>query len=234
MTKRKKVILCIIDSLHRQVLEECFRDSLVPAWEFIKNHGHYYPECISSFPTMTPTAISSIITGQWADIHGIPGFVWYNHRENRFINYGANMASSIKLGLNQSMRDLFLELNQNHLSSKVKTIFESLAEHGIICGSINNFIHRGPYSHPVKWPWLMRWLTRFASNKKVLVSGPELLVAGKVCRPGFIASLPFPFKSTGPWRRYGINDTVSGMAAEAVARNGLPDFTLIYFPSTDK
>ncbi|MHB1421207.1 MAG: alkaline phosphatase family protein, partial [Bacillota bacterium] len=41
-------------------------------------------------------------------------------------------------------------------------------------------------------------------------------------------------KSTGPWRRYGINDTVSGMAAEAVARNGLPDFTLIYFPSTDK
>ncbi|MHB1127762.1 MAG: alkaline phosphatase family protein [Bacillota bacterium] len=233
MTKRKKVILCIIDSLHREVLEECFRDGLVPAWEFIKDHGTYYPECISSFPTMTPTAVSSITTGQWADAHGIPGFAWYNHRENRFVNYGANMASAIKLGLNQSMQDLFLDLNRYHLSPTVKTIFENLAEHGVTSGSINSFVHRGPLSHPVRWPWLMRLLTQFARNKKASVSGPKLLVAGKVCRPEFIARVPFPFKSTAPWRRYGINDTVSGMAAEAVARSGLPDFTVIYFPGTD-
>ncbi|HEX3032026.1 MAG TPA: alkaline phosphatase family protein, partial [Bacillota bacterium] len=112
----KKVILTIIDSLNPVALESCFRQGLVPALQFLKERGQYYANCVSVFPTMTPTATSSIATGTMPDRHHVPGFVWFSRREKRFINYGTSFGAIWKIGIPNVIQDLLFNLNIKQLS----------------------------------------------------------------------------------------------------------------------
>lgn len=76
----KKVILFVVDSLHPAVLGRILSEGNAPAFRFLVKHGTYIDRVVSSFPTMTPVATSSMITGTWPDRHGVPGFIWYNQQ----------------------------------------------------------------------------------------------------------------------------------------------------------
>lgn len=227
---RKKLILCVIDSLHPQALEGCFAEGSVPALYFLRQHGYYFPACVSVFPTMTPTASGSIATGRMPEAHGVPGFVWYDGKRSRYINYGMSLAAIWKHGT-RAVLDDWKDMNRRHLHPCVPTVFELLEAQNVSCGCINFFIRRGPVEHPLKYPWSMHLITgrRLAPDT---LSGPRMLVVGKACYPVWLPVGKLPRRKLV--RRFGVNDYVSGWAAAETIRQGrLPEFLVVYFPGTD-
>lgn len=227
---RKKVILLVIDSFHPQVLQECLRKGWAPALKFLRDYGYYHKDCVSVFPTMTPTAAASIATGFHPDIHGVPGFIWYHAAERRIVNYGASPMAVRKLGIRGVVEDLMYNLNSHHLNQGAKTIYEILAKGGISSGCINFFIHRGHREHHPVMPLTFNLFSRFRLSKRN-IKGPDFLTLGKIVRPDW---LDFQAAPSAPWNKYGINDLFSGyVLTELIKKDKLPDFTLAYFPDTD-
>src|SRR5690606_30256397 len=78
--------------------------------------GAYFPEVWTTFPSITNTSFSSIITGAWPDTSGIRA-VWWNREENKA--YG---------------QDRIFE---------AETIVESLARGGLKSASVNMWLFIG-------------------------------------------------------------------------------------------
>ncbi len=230
--KPKNFILTIIDSLHPEALEACFQKGLVPAMQFLKEKGQYYSQCVSTFPTMTPTATSTIVTGTMPELHLVPGFVWFNRLEKRFINYGASFGAIWKLGLPTVIQDLLFNLNIHQLSKKVRTIYEILEDHGWSTAAINFYIFRGRNVFETKIPFLIQMLTRFKLIGQLM--GPKLLVLGEICRPAKLFKDASLWAPVGPFNKFGVNDEFSGIISSYLIKAGKqPDLMLIYLPDTD-
>ena len=232
MDKRKKVILTIIDSFHPQALQSCLQAGSVPAFSFLIERGFLRNNCISVFPTMTPTACSSIVTGSYPKDHQVPGFIWFNNKEKRIVNYGATLWAVLKTGVYQTVQDLLFNLNNQQLSKKTKTIFESLEEDGLSTAAINLFIYRGTNAFSIKVPWWFKLLTQFKIFEGLL--GPKILFLGELCKPDKIfkdKDLDLP---VGAFNKFGVNDEFSGIVSSQIIKEGLqPDFMLVYLPDTD-
>ena len=228
----KKVILFVIDSLNPVVLERTLMEGNTPALNFLAKQGKYFQRVVSVFPTMTPVATSSMVTGAGPDQHGVPGFIWYNQTLRRIVDYGATWQNVLKMGPETVVRNLLLKLNEEHLSADTPTLYEVLEEAGFSTGNINLFMHRALNSFKVKLPLLLNLATGFRL-RGVEVAGPSSLTLGQLVHPP-LAGKPrsFPW---GPFHRYGFNDIFSGkMAGKLIREGSLPDFTVVYFPDNDQ
>lgn len=59
----KKVLLLIADSLMYQSIDLGIRSNQLPTFKYLIENGQYYKDVVSSFPTMSVTIDSSIVTG---------------------------------------------------------------------------------------------------------------------------------------------------------------------------
>ncbi|GAA0441983.1 hypothetical protein GCM10008983_18860 [Lentibacillus halophilus] len=162
---RKPVILLNIDSLMPEPLEIAVQTGRAPALKFLMENGNYIPNMVSSFPTMSVTIDSSLLTGTYADKHKIPGLNWFDESKNEVINYGTGFRETNKSGLKKTVHNMLYRLNNQHLSSNVKTIYEELADKGIRSASINSFVYRGNTPQKLQVPGLLRGLTRFKDGQ---------------------------------------------------------------------
>lgn len=228
----KKVILFVVDSLHPSVLGRILSEGNAPAFRFLVKRGTYIDRVVSSFPTMTPVATSSMITGTWPDRHGVPGFIWYNEQIGKIIDYGATWQSIVKIGLEKVLRNLLLRLNEDHLNPETPTLYEQLEASGYSTGNINFFMHRSTQSYLAKVPFSLALGTGFRLYQEV-VSGPSQLTLGQLVHPPF--SGRYKTYPRGPFHRFGFNDIFSGKIAAQLVRAGQqPDFMVVYFPDNDK
>jgi len=228
----KKVILFVIDSLHPVVLGRILSEGNAPALRFLSDHGTYIDRVISSFPTMTPVATSSMITGSWPDRHGVPGFIWYNEEIRRIVDYGATPRSVLKIGPEKVLRNLLIKLNEEHLNSDVPTLYEKLEAGGYSAGNVNFFMHRAKHPYRAKIPLLLNLATGFRLTEAE-VSGPSHMTLGQLIHPPFSGrAQAYP---RGVCNRFGFNDLFSGkIAAQLVHEKKQPDFMVVYFSDNDK
>jgi len=228
----KKLILFVVDSLHPSVLGRILSEGNAPAFRFLVKHGTYIDRVISSFPTMTPVATSSMITGTWPDQHGVPGFIWYNEEIRKIVDYGATWQSILKIGLEKVLRNLLHKLNEDHLNPKIPTLYEQLEAGGYSTGNINFFMHRAKNSYIAKVPFSLALETRFRLHQEK-VYGPSHLTLGQLIHPPFSGRKKnYP---RGPLDRFGFNDIFSGkIAAQLIRERQQPDFMVVYFPDNDK
>ena len=228
----KKVILFVIDSLHPVVLGRILSEGNSPALRFLAEHGTYFDRVVSSFPTMTPVATSSMITGSWPDRHGVPGFIWYNEENRKIVDYGATPRSVLKIGTEKVLRNLLIKLNEEHLNPKTPTLYERLEASGYTTGNVNFFMHRATHTYQAKVPFLLALATRFRLNQAE-VSGPSHLTLGQLIHPPFFGRAnAYP---RGIFHRFGFNDVFSGKIAAQIVREGnQPDLMVVYFPDNDK
>lgn len=228
----KKVILFVIDSLHPVVLERVLAEGKAPALHFLTKQGTYIERVISSFPTMTPVATSSMITGTWSERHAIPGFIWYNEEIRKIVDYGATWQSVLRIGPEKVLRNQLIRLNEEHLNPETPTLFETLEAGGYSTGCVNFFMHRGAHPYRVRLPFLIALATRFGL-KQVKVSGPSQLILGQLIHPLLLGRLnTYP---RGVFQRFGFNDAFSAkIAAQLVRERKQPDFLVVYFPDNDK
>ncbi|MCI2257127.1 alkaline phosphatase family protein [Domibacillus sp. PGB-M46] len=226
-TSSKPVVLFVIDSLMDQPLQKAIEEGKAPAFEFLMKHGQYYPEVVSSYPTMSVTIDSTLLTGTYANDHKVPGLVWLKKDENRVINYGPGKIEFLDIGAKQILTDSLIHLNKAHLSRHVLTIYEELAKSEIQSASINGLIYRGNQVHRLNIPKLFTGMNLLPRNLEV--NGPSLLSLGSLTQ--------YNQENDGSnriWKAAGVNDHFSANELKYfIEKNQLPPFTLVYFADLD-
>ncbi|WP_085992958.1 alkaline phosphatase family protein [Oceanobacillus senegalensis] len=176
-SSQKPVILLNIDSLMPLALEIATQTGRAPALQFLMENGTYFSDMVTSFPTMSVTIDSTLLTGTYPDQHQIPGLHWFDTRTKQFINYGTGLRETFRIGWKNSIHNMLYRLNHEHMSKDVSTIYEDLAENGISSASINSFVYRGNKVQRLKTPKILSSLTHF-ENGEWLASVPSTFSLG--------------------------------------------------------
>nr|WP_269448153.1 alkaline phosphatase family protein [Lentibacillus sp. JNUCC-1] len=213
-----------IDSLMPYALEQVAQTGRAPALQFLMENGMYFPDMVSSFPTMSVTIDSTLLTGTYPDQHQIPGLHWFDINKKQFVNYGTGFRETFRIGMRRSIHNMLYRLNHEHLSKNVTTIYEDLAHKNTSSASINSFVYRGNHPQRLKTPKLLSALTHFEDGE-------------------WIAETPTEF-SLGAFSKFRSKGVPTQVAAgnykytakelrHLIKTNKLPQFTFCIFQDMD-
>ena len=118
MAAKKKLVLVVIDALKPEMLERAVEHGRAPVLATLMKRGTYVRDCVSSFPSVTPVAASSIATGLGPDEHHIPAMNWYHRGEERYVEYGSSFEASRAFGVVRSLQDTVYNMNMAHLNRR--------------------------------------------------------------------------------------------------------------------
>jgi hypothetical protein len=220
----RKLVLTVIDAMKPAMLERAIAGGRAPALQALIERGHHVDDCVAAFPSVTPVCAASIATGTGPDQHEIPAMNWYHRGESRYVEYGTSFKASQAFGFRQSLTDTIYNMNLEHLSREVPTVFERLDDIDVRTAGTTYLIYRGRHRHEVSGETA---LTRIASTVfRHAVWGPREL---------FYADL-FASRRT-PCRSQlglpGVRDQHSGCVAEYLVEHDLFDFLLLSLPDND-
>jgi hypothetical protein len=140
------LVLILIDGLTPAALRRVVEQGRAPALAYLLEHGTY-TEAVSAFPSLTPVAMSSVVTGASPDRHGIPHLVWYHRGERRLVEYGSSLSAVLAAGTRRVLADTIFNLNDRHLAPDAETVFESLERAGLETAAVNVTCYRGGTRH---------------------------------------------------------------------------------------
>jgi hypothetical protein len=220
----RKLVLTVIDAMKPAMLERAIAGGRAPALQALIERGQHVDDCVAAFPSVTPVCAASIATGTGPDQHEIPAMNWYHRGESRYVEYGTSFKASQAFGFRQSLTDTIYNMNLEHLSREVPTVFERLDDIDVRTAGTTYLIYRGRHRHEVSGETA---LTRIASTVfRHAVWGPREL---------FYADL-FASRRT-PCRSQlglpGVRDQHSGCVAEYLVEHDLFDFLLLSLPDND-
>jgi Type I phosphodiesterase / nucleotide pyrophosphatase len=222
----KKLVLTYVDSLRTDMLERAVAEGRAPTFAALLERGVLVPDCVSSFPSVTPVACAEMVTGTGADRHWISGMNWYHRLERRYVEYGSSLDATRSVGVFRALYDLVYNMNLSHLNPEVETLFESLDDAGTRTACTPFLIYRGRHRHQVSLDGLMRRAVDATRLKfRHHTWGPKELFYGDL-----YASREVPCKSTSiP----GTRDGYSACCAAEMAKEDLFDFLLFSLPDND-
>lgn len=225
--KNKPIILVTVDSLMSEPLQKAVKEGKAPAFSFLINNGHIIPKMISSYPTMSVTIDSTLLTGTYADQHKVPGLIWFKEDENRMISYGSGMREIWNNGVKNVAHDSVIHLNKTHLSKDVRTIHEELANQNLSSASLNGLLYRGNVQQQLNVPKLIS-MTHLLPEE-IKIDGPTLLALGGLSQ----------YNEDNHWHKFlwdrmGINNKFTTNELNyLIEQKKLPSFTLAYLPDAD-
>ena len=222
----KKLVLAYVDSLRTDMLERAVDEGRAPAFGALIERGVLIPDCVSSFPSVTPVACAEMVTGVAADRHWISGMNWYHRLERRYVEYGSSLDATRAFGVFRALYDLVYNMNLAHLSPEIETLFEQLDDAGARTACTPFLIYRGRHRHQVSLDGLLRRAVDATRLKfRHHTWGPAELFYGDL-----YASREVPCRSTSiP----GSRDGYSACCAAALAEEDLFDFLLLSLPDND-
>jgi Type I phosphodiesterase / nucleotide pyrophosphatase len=222
----KKLVLTYVDSLRTDMLERTVEQGRAPTFAALLERGVLIPDCVSSFPSVTPVASAEIVTGVAADRHWISGMNWFHRLERRYVEYGSSLEATRAVGVFRALYDLVYNMNLAHLSPEVETLFESLDDAGVRTACTPFLIYRGRHRHQVSLEGLLRRAVETTRLKfRHHTWGPAELFYGDL-----YASREVPCKSTSiP----GSRDDYSACCAATLTREDAYDFLLFSLADND-
>lgn len=224
----KKVILFVIDALASDVLIPAINAGRIPNFKALTSFGVLRETCTSIFPSITPAALSSIITGQYPINTNIPGDYWYEESSNTVNYIAGDFSAIIGVGLETFLEDFLINLNSRFL--KADTLFETVETNDLQATCLNFFIHRGLHQYEIELPQLMNWIPIAATQRTI--QGPTLLHLGDLHHID-IDDLDFS-ELEGMSNRFGFqDDTTMAILNYLVKQDMLTDFTVAYLPDND-
>lgn len=191
--------------------------------------GALHESSVSIFPSITPAATTSIITGCYPSEHGIAGASWFDQTQEEVAYYGDDFWVIAREGFGEFIRDFLLRLNGDRL--RAPTMFEMTERSGRVAACLNYLVFRGNVPHKVRIPGLLATLPGVPMAETV--EGPSVLYLGD-----FVGT-PSPHGRTlqekrGLLHRFGMDDASTGaMLRDLCAEKALPDFTVAYFADND-
>ncbi|MDX6626614.1 MAG: hypothetical protein QOE56_1603 [Solirubrobacterales bacterium] len=222
----KKLVLTYVDSLRTDMLERAIAEGRAPTFGELLERGVFVPDCVSSFPSVTPVACSELVTGVGSERHWISGMNWYHRLERRYVEYGSSLDATRAFGVFRALYDLVYNMNLAHLSPEVETLFERLDDEGARTACTPFLIYRGRHRHQVSLDGLLRRAVDATRLKfQHHTWGPTDLFYGDL-----YASREVPCKSTSiPGNR----DEYAACCAAQLAEGELFDFLLLSLPDND-
>jgi hypothetical protein len=222
----KKLVLTYVDSLRTDMLERAVAEGRAPTFAALLERGTLVPDCVSSFPSVTPVACAEMVTGVAAERHWISGMNWFHRLEQRYVEYGSSLEATRTVGVFRALYDLVYNMNLAHLNPEVETLFERLDDAGVRTACTPFLIYRGRHRHQVSLEGLLRRAVDTTRLKfRHHTWGPAELFYGDL-----YASREVPCKSTSiP----GSRDGYSACVAAELERGGDYDFLLFSLPDND-
>ncbi len=222
----KKLVFTYVDSLRTDMLERAVAEGRAPTFGALIERGSLIPDCVSSFPSVTPVASAEMVTGVGAEHHWISGMNWYHRLERRYVEYGSSLEATRAFGIFRALYDLVYNMNLAHLNPAAETLFEQLDDAQLRSACTPFLIYRGRHRHQVSLEGLLRRAVDATRLKfRHHTWGPAELFYGDL-----YASSEVPCKSTSiPGSRDGYS---ACCAAELAQRDGF-DFLLFALPDND-
>ena len=223
--KPSKVVLAVIDSLKPAMLDDAIAEGRAPALAALRERGTYVPDCISTFPSVTPVASAAIATGTGPGEHHIPSMNWFHRGEERYIEYGSSFPASRAFGLVRSLFDTVYNMNMAHLSRAHKTVFEHLDDAGVRTACTTYLIYRGRTRHDPSGESVYRRIGEALQFRHPVYGAREL----------FYADL-FDSRNTGCTSALGLpgqRDRHTGCVGAYLVEHDLFDFLLFSLPDND-
>jgi hypothetical protein len=226
MPATKKLVLTYVDSLRTDMLRRAVDEGRAPNFGALLERGVFVPDCVSSFPSVTPVACSEMVTGVGADRHWISGMNWYHRLERRYVEYGSSLEATRAFGVFRALYDLVYNMNLAHLSPEIETVFEQLDDAGARTACTPFLIYRGRHRHEVSLDGLLRRAVDVSKLKfQHHTWGPADLFYGDL-----YASRQVPCRSTSiPGNR----DPYAACCVAELVREQLSDFILLSLPDND-
>ncbi len=223
--KPPKLVLCVIDAMAPEMLVRATESGAAPVLATLMQRGHYIPDCVAAFPSVTPVCAASIVTGAAQDEHLIPGMNWYSRAESRYVEYGSSLRAAQRFGIARQLTDTVYNMNRAHLSPRTLTVFETLDDSGVRTAGTTYLMYRGRHRHePQRDTALARVLAGTLARHPVM--GPRELFYADVFasrRTGCRSTLGMP----------GVRDRHSGCVSAYMVEHDLFDFLLLSLPDND-
>src|ERR1700676_3498417 len=156
-----KLVLCVIDAMAPEMLDRAIASGAAPVLERLIAGGHYVPDCVAAFPSVTPVCSASIVTGVGQDLHRIPAMNWFHREEERYVEYGSSFRAAQRFGIARQLTDTVYNMNRVHLASETPTVFESLDDIDVRTAGTTYLMYRGRHRHQ---PQRDTALTRIATT----------------------------------------------------------------------
>jgi hypothetical protein len=223
-----KVLLVVIDAASPRVVCPAVQIGRLPNLQRLADAGEMHQESTTIFPSITPAATTSIVTGGYPSEHGIAGASWFDEARGEIAYYGDDFWVIAKEGFRAFIRDFLVGLNGNRLLAP--TLFEMVERAGRVAASVNYLVYKGLVRHQAQVPWLLSMLPGVPMTETV--DGPSLLCLGDFvpCR----ALRHAPLDKGGVMHRFGMDDEASAELLTEMAADGVfPDFTVAYFADND-
>lgn len=190
--------------------------------------GAMHQQSASIFPSITPAATSTIITGAYPAEHGIAGASWYDTARQEVAYYGDDFWVIAREGFGCFINDFLLRLNGDRM--KAPTLFEMVERAGRQAACLNYLVFKGSVPHKVNIPGVIAALPGVPLTETV--EGPSFL-----CLGDFVTQHTHEGKvdrESGLLHRFGMDDASTGvMLCDLADENGLRDFTVAYFADND-
>jgi hypothetical protein len=227
-TVSAKLLLVVIDAATPHVVCPAVQTGQLPVMQKLAQAGAMHEASVSIFPSITPAATSTIITGCYPAEHGIAGASWYEAARDEIAYYGDDFWVIAREGFGKFVNDFLLRLNGDRLTAP--TMFEMVERAGRRAASLNYLVYRGNVPHKVNIPGLLAALPGVPLTETV--EGPSLLCLGDFVTPWTREGKVD--KAGGLLHRFGMDDASTGkMLCDLVDEDGLGDFTVAYFADND-
>ena len=227
----RRVVYVVIDGMRTEAFEQAAASGRAPALTYLRERSHYVRDSVAAFPSITPCATATLITGATPDRHGIPGQCWYDRDEQRIVNYGQGPRLAFIERVREVATDLFINLNSKHLRPDVSTLHEDLADMGLTTASTNFLVYRGRHRQDVQpSAWEKLFLDEGAAEAELL--GPsEHYFADVVSGPS--AACEEHLGVRGKLKRIKAADEWASCVARNLVEQGAADMILFYLHEND-
>ena len=223
-----KVLLVVIDAATPHVVCPAIQTGRLPVLQKLAEAGAMHEASVSIFPSITPAATSTIITGAYPAEHGISGASWYDTARNEVAYYGDDFWVIAREGFGRFVNDFLLRLNGDRLTAP--TMFEMVERAGMRAASLNYLVFRGNVPHKVNIPGLIAALPGVPLTETV--EGPSFLCLGDFVTPRTREGKVD--KAGGVLHRFGMDDASTGrMLIDLANEDSLGDFAVAYFADND-
>jgi len=225
VSKPKKLVLAVIDSLKPDMLDRAVAEGRAPALKALIERGTYVRDCVSSYPSVTPVASASIATGLGPDEHHIPSMNWYHRGESRYVEYGSSFPATRAFGVVKSLFDTVYNMNLAHLSRERRTVYEYLEDAGLRTACTTYLIYRGRTRHRPDEDGMYSRVAQAAQFRHAVYGPTELFYADLFAsrRTNCRSTLGMP----------GQRDQHTGCVGAHLVENDLFDFLLFSLPDND-
>ena len=226
----KKVLLIVVDALASRVVRPALEEGRLPYLKNLADVGILRLESTAVFPSLTPVATTSIITGRYPKDHRVLGFHWYDLENEEVVYYGDDFWLVWAKGFGNFLEDFLVKLNAQRI--KANTLFQMIEEKGLKSASLNYLIFRGNVAHQADVPLPLTLIPGVPAIEKVY--GPPVMYFGDLVDTE-IEPIGDTLRLTGGlFRRFGFDDdNTAHLLLRLVAQRLLPDFTVAYFPDND-